>query len=56
MPSRKQYIRAAKRQYHAEGEVEIDDKPIISAPDRKIGAYVQAWVWVYAIDAKKEKR
>lgn len=41
------YRRRAKRQYHREGEVEVDDDAQISVhrADEQ-GAYVSAWVWV----------
>ena len=43
-----QYRAAAKKLYHREGEVEIDENAKLSKalgnPDR--GCYVEAWVWV----------
>lgn len=39
------YRRAARAEYHREGEVEIDNNAVISRGDDP-GAYVQAWVWV----------
>lgn len=48
------YRRQARKIYHDEGTIEIDDNAPISQaegnPDR--GAYVQAWVWV--MDARTE--
>lgn len=38
------YRKAAKSQYHSEGQVEIDDDALVSESEE--GAYVQAWVWV----------
>ena len=35
----------AREHFHVEGEIEIDDEPIISHGDDN-GAYVSAWVWV----------
>ena len=43
------YRAKAREKYGREGEVEIDDNATISRGDDK-GAYVQAWVWVYADD------
>ena len=47
-------IAAAKKQYHKEGEIEIDAKAKVSrAPGNSDnGAYVQAWVWVADEDAE----
>jgi hypothetical protein len=47
-PSENRYIKAARRMWHREGEIEIDDWPLISPSED--GAYVQAWVWVYNDD------
>ena len=41
------YADAAKRLYHDEGSVEIDDGAEVSKGSDE-GAYVQAWVWVPA--------
>jgi hypothetical protein len=38
-------IERAREQYVHEGEVEIDDDPVVSRGDDN-GAYVMAWVWV----------
>lgn len=46
------YRQKAREKYGSEGEIEIDDNAVISRGDDK-GAYVQAWVWVYA-DADEE--
>jgi hypothetical protein len=44
---RRRYAAAAKRRYHKEGEVEVDDNAKLSIADPPDGgAYVQAWVWV----------
>jgi hypothetical protein len=47
---RASYREAAKRQYHDEGRIEIDDEAPVTwvAPEEggHGGAYVQAWVWV----------
>jgi len=43
------YRKAAKKQYHDEGRIEVDDGATVSkAQDVTVsgGAYVQAWVWV----------
>ena len=47
-PTDKQLIATAKRLYHEEGSIEIDDAPEISQPGDTDpeGVYVQAWVWV----------
>ena len=54
MPNKQQMIAAAKKQYHKEGEIEIDAKAKVSrAPGNSDnGAYVQAWVWVADEDAE----
>lgn len=39
------YARAAHKEYHQEGEIEIDDTTVVSEGDDP-GAYVLAWVWV----------
>lgn len=46
-----QYREAAKRLYHDEGTLEIDDGAVVSRSDdpeddSDEGCYVQAWVWV----------
>jgi len=47
------YRKAAKAKYQDEGTLEIDDNAIVSLCDDSNagGAYVQAWVWVYANEA-----
>jgi hypothetical protein len=47
-PNENRYVKAARRMWHRDGEIEIDDWPLISPSDD--GAYVQAWVWVYNDD------
>jgi hypothetical protein len=47
-PNENRYIKAARRMWEREGEIEVDDWPLISPSDD--GAYVQAWVWVYNDD------
>ena len=45
-----EYRQLAKQQYEAEGEIEIDPKARVSRSEDhagEIGAYVQAWVFVY---------
>jgi hypothetical protein len=45
-----EYRRLAKQQYESEGEIEIDAKARVSRSEDhtgEIGAYVQAWVFVY---------
>jgi hypothetical protein len=42
----KAYRDAAKRVWHDDGQIEIDDCAEISRSSDS-GAYVQAWVWVY---------
>lgn len=52
---RNAYREAARRLHAKDGEIEFDDSPTVSAshpPDG--GAYVKAWVWVPAEDAKRE--
>lgn len=48
------YRNAARRKYHDEGTCEIDDNAVVSVSDDE-GAYVQAWVWVYNDDVKREE-
>jgi hypothetical protein len=38
------YIRAARKKWHRDGEIEIDTDAEIS--ESSGGAYVAAWVWV----------
>ncbi len=45
-----EYRQLAKQQYESEGEIEIDPKARVSRSEDQtgeIGAYVQAWVFVY---------
>jgi hypothetical protein len=49
------YVQAARDIYEADGEIEIDGEAKVSRGDRS-GAYVQAWVWVYAKDVDKKGR
>lgn len=44
----------ARKQYHIEGTVEIDDLPVISEVEAN-GAYVAAWVWVDFADTEFDK-
>lgn len=37
--------RAAARQHHVDGELEIDDNAVVSMGCDH-GAYVQAWIWI----------
>jgi hypothetical protein len=58
-----QYVQAAKRIYHQDGEVEINEAP--PAPGVQVsrnrlessshGAYVLAWVWVDNDSIKKPR-
>lgn len=62
-PTQRHYRSAAKRMFHAEGRIEVDDKARLAyagplneshkegADD---GAYVAAWVWVPREEASKE--
>jgi len=53
MISTKQYVEAARRLYHEEGEIEIDESERgISRGDD--GVWVRAWVWVDNTDAKAQ--
>lgn len=56
MPSTKtpeQYIEAARRIWHEEGLIEIDNQPLTSLnDDGEDGAYVQAWVWVDDVEVR----
>lgn len=45
------YVSFAKRRFHDEGTLEIDDRAIISRSHDDLGAYVQAWIWVSDEDA-----
>lgn len=44
------YRRKAKKLYHEDGEIEVDDDAEVSWSSKvngePAGAYVQAWVWV----------
>ena len=40
-----EYIEQARQNYGRDGEIEIDDEPVISHGEDH-GAYVAAWVWV----------
>jgi hypothetical protein len=44
-PRQHRYIEAAKRLWHDDGQIEIDDHPAVS-DGADGGAYVMAWVWV----------
>lgn len=50
----KEARKAAKDQYHCDGEVEIDDNAKTSRGSDR-GCYVQAWVWVYWPEAAVEE-
>lgn len=39
------YIARARDTHEREGELEIDDEPVVSRGE-DAGAYVQAWIWV----------
>ena len=41
------FRKRARDLYHREGQLEVDDGAPVSKGDDD-GAYVQAWVWVYA--------
>jgi hypothetical protein len=47
-PTLEQYRAAARRLYHEEGSVEVDERARVSerAAGGDAGRYVQAWVWV----------
>lgn len=49
MVTDEQYRQQAAEQYEDEGRIEIDSDAKVSRGDCP-GAYVQAWVWVYAED------
>jgi hypothetical protein len=54
----KQYIETARALYQKDGEVEIDDNlgtEMVSRGEDP-GAYVQAWVWVYASDVRERQK
>jgi hypothetical protein len=53
-PTLEQYRLAARRIYHEEGSVEVDDRAVVSerAPGGDAGRYVQAWVWVSDMEAR----
>lgn len=53
-PTDKQFIEAARRMYQRDGEIEVDDNAKLSRGDDP-GCYVQAWVWVYDSDCRKEE-
>jgi hypothetical protein len=48
------YVEAAKRLFHEEGSIEIDDNAKVSKGDAN-GAYVEAWVWVSNDELKPVK-
>lgn len=54
-PAVERYREAARRMYHDEGAIEIDDHAVISTPAEggDAGRYVQAWVWVSDEEAAK---
>ena len=39
------YVKAAREIYHRDGEVEVDDRSVLSQSTDD-GDYVMAWVWV----------
>jgi len=47
-----QFREAAKKQFHREGEIEMDDDAVVARGDDEDGAYVEAWVWVDAESLK----
>lgn len=51
----REFVAAAKKLYHREGELEVDDGARVSVDNRSEGAYVQAWVWVGADEAAERK-
>lgn len=53
-PTEAQIIKAARALYHKDGEIEIDDHPIVSSGGDR-GSYVAAWVWIYDTDAEMNK-
>ena len=44
------FFKAAKRIFHDEGVIEIDQDALVSMPEDESGAYVQAWVYVSCND------
>jgi hypothetical protein len=58
-PTQKQYRSAAKRMFHDEGTIEVDERAALAhVPENQggdRGSYVAAWVWVPADEAAKEK-
>lgn len=42
-----EWIRLAREEWQEDGSIEIDDDAVVSISSDG-GAYVQAWVWVYA--------
>lgn len=49
----KRYIEAARRRWHDDGQIEIDDHPVVS-DGADNGAYVMAWVWASDDDFEPE--
>jgi len=49
------FVKAAKAEYHSEGEIEIDEGAVVSRGTDS-GAYVAAWVWVDAGICAKERK
>jgi hypothetical protein len=52
-PDEQTYIDEARRMYQRAGVCEIDPETIVSV-DGDLGAYVLAWMWVYAEEAYDE--
>lgn len=44
-PRAQAYIKAARENYHADGELEFDDETMVSMGSDE-GAYVMAWKWI----------
>lgn len=42
------YRLRARHLFEEEGTLEFDDKPVVNLSQYGDGAYVQAWVWIYA--------
>jgi hypothetical protein len=47
------HVAIARNEYHRDGEIEIDDRVVVSESDH--GAYVMAWIWVDTPDGVDEE-
>lgn len=55
IPSNASYIYEARAKYDTD-DVEIDDNPKVSRSSDLSGAFVQAWLWIPADDAREAQK